>query len=451
MTTYTIKKGFDIRLAGAPEARLDQAPEPLLVGVRPTEFPGVKAKPTVAEGDRVKTGDVLFLHKKDHDLQFRSPATGKVTKVELGARRALQLIEISVEPDEFAEIETVEAGELGTLDRAELVRRLKRAGLWPILRQRPVGRMCDEEKVPVAIFVNGMDTEPLAADPAVACMGQGADLQAGIDLLRALTGGKVYLTVSADRTMPDEFKNLNGVEVHQFGGPHPAGLVGTHLYHLQPLGDGEVAWYLKAQEACVLGSWVRNGRYPAARTVAVAGTAMPTRQYYRTRQGAALMTLTGGTPLAGAVRVINGTVLSGEAVDPKDFLGFHASTLTAIPDGGDARDMFGWALPQFGKRSASRAVLSWLMPRSEYDLDARLNGGPRPIVNIGSWEQVMPLDIHPTYLVRAIQAGDLEEAISLGLLEVTEEDVALCTFVDPCKIEVGEIIRKGLDMFEAEG
>ena len=163
------------------------------------------------------------------------------------------------------------------------------------------------------------------------------------------------------------------------------------------------------------------------------------------------MTLTGGKPLEGDVRLINGTVLTGTAEDPDGYLGFYTNTLTIIPDGGETRDMFGWALPQFGKHSASRAVMSWLTAKREYDMDARLHGGPREIVNIGAWEKVMPLDIYPTYLVRAIQANDIEEAVSLGLLEVTEEDVALCTFVDPCKIELGEIIRKGLDMYEKEG
>ncbi|MCA8956624.1 MAG: Na(+)-translocating NADH-quinone reductase subunit A [Planctomycetes bacterium] len=451
MTTYTIKKGFDIRLTGAAQPRMDQAPEPATVRVSALEFPGLKPKPVVAEGDAVRTGDRLFFDKSDSDTALLSPATGKVTKVELGARRALQWIEIAVDSaDRFAEVPTVTVDQLSSLGRDELIRRLKGSGLWPLLRQRPIGRLCDASKTPSAIYVNGMDTEPLAADPAVACLGRGAELQAGIDVLRALTDGKVYLTVAAGRTPPDEFRNLRGVEVRGFAGPHPAGLVGTHISRIAPLGEGEVAWFLKVQEAALIGAWVRDGRYPAVRTVAVAGSRAPTQQYYRVRQGAALSVLTGGNPVTGDVRVINGTVLNGVKVAPDGYLGFYANTVTLIPEGGDTRDMFGWGLPGFGKLSASRSVFSWLTPKPAYDLDARLNGGVRPIVNIGSWDRVMPLDIYPTYLVRAIQAGDVEEALKLGLLEVTEEDVALCTFVDHCKIEVGDIIRKGLDMYEKE-
>ena len=210
-------------------------------------------------------------------------------------------------------------------------------------------------------------------------------------------------------------------------------------------------WYLKAQEAAAIGEWVATGHWPTHKVVALSGTGAPTREYYRVRAGSALLTLTGGKPLEGDHRLINGTVLSGIATTGKGFLGYYAQTVTVIPEGAETRDLLGWATPQFRRFSASRAVFGWLFPKSEYDLDARINGGPRNIVNIGAWENVTPLDIYPTYLVRAIQANDLEEALHLGLLEVTEEDVALCTYADPCKIEVGDIIRQGLDLYEKEG
>lgn len=451
MKTHTIKRGFDIRLAGAPDAKLDPAVEPQRVGVAPPEFPDVRAKVVVAEGDEVKTGDVLFFDKKDPDVQFLSPATGTVSRVELGARRVPQMVEITPSgEDDFAAIETVDRENLSATERGELITKLKKAGLWPLLRQRPVGKLCKAGVLPASIYINGMDTEPLAADPAVACMGLGAELQAGVDLLRRLTDGKVYLTVHSERAVPYEFGSLEGVEVHGFSGPHPAGLVGTHISRVAPLREGQVVWCLKAQQAAILGAWVLTGNYPTMRTVAVSGTGAPSRQYYRVRQGAPLATLTGGKPVHGDYRVINGTVLSGIATSPDGFLSYGANTVTVLPSGEDKRDLFGWALPQFGKHSASRSVLSWMMPKKEYDLDARLNGGKRAIVNIGAWENVVPLDIYPTYLVRAIQAGDIEEALNLGLLEVTEEDVALCTFADPCKIEVGDIIRRGLDLYEKE-
>jgi Na+-transporting NADH:ubiquinone oxidoreductase subunit A len=444
---HHIKRGFDIRIAGGPDPKMLDAAEPLLVAVETADFPGVKPKPLVEEGETVRTGQPLFLDKSDRELQFCSPATGTVKQVEFGERRFLQRVVVEPGPkEEFHAGPKADAAG----GRDGLISALKQSGLWPLLRQRPIGRLVRSAREPVAVFVNGMDTEPLAADPAFATKGRKAELQAGIDLLGRLCAGPIYLTLRAAGDHQSDLRDLKGVEVHDFKGPHPAGLVGTHIQAIRPLRGDEAAWYLKAQELALLGQWARTGRYPTHRVVAVAGSRAPARHYFKVRQGAILPTLTGGKAVAGDVRAINGTVLTGRAVATAGHLGFYAHTLTLIPEGEGRRDLFGWALPQFGKHSFHRSVLSWLLPRKEYDLDAQLNGGRRAIINLGAWESVMPLDIHPTFLVRAIQAGDLEEAIKLGLLEVTEEDVALCTFVDPCKIEIGEVVRQGLDLFEKE-
>ena len=449
MITHQIKKGFDLDLAGAPARELVDAPDPVVVALRPSDFPGIKPKLLVAEGQTVTTGQPVFLDKNSPGTRFCSPATGKVSAVVLGERRALLRVEIVPGPkDEWAPLPRIESGKLASMPRGKLVEAVQEAGLWPLIRQRPVGRIADPAVTPVAIFVNGMDTEPLAADPAFAVGGRGEDLQAGIDVLRALSGGPVYLTVrAADATK--EFRALHGVEMHAFDGPHHAGLVGTHIAAIRPLKHGQSVWYLKAQEAALIGEWARTGRYPCKRVVALSGNAAENRRYYRVRQGATLATFTGGKPAPTAVRLINGTVLSGTADASPGFLGFYANTVTLIPEGHDHRDLFGWALPQPRRLTFHRAVWPFGKPRG-VEVDARLNGGHRPIVNMGSWEAVTPLDILPTYLVRAIQANDLDEALNLGLLEVTEEDVALCTVVDPCKIDVGAIVRQGLDLYAKE-
>lgn len=450
MITHKINKGYDLRIAGAPERTLADAPDPATVAVRPGDFPGIKPRLRVKEGDVVQTGDVLFVDKNLPDCAFRSPATGVVAKVDLGPRRALLGVEVAVDrTDRWAAIPHIAADRIGSTPRAELIAALLGAGLWPLIRQRPVGRIADPAVEPVAIFVNGMDTEPLAADPAFAVQGRSDDLQAGIDVLRALTPGSVYLTVRGADAQPKEFQGLHGIEMHAFVGPHPAGLVGTHIHSIRPLKAHESIWYLKAQEVVLLGSWARTGHYPAHRVVAVAGSAAPQRKYLRVRQGARLDAVCGGKVPAADVRTICGTVLSGAAEPSSGHLGFYAATLTMIPEGVGQRELFGWGMPQPRRLSIHRAV--WPFGRSAaVEVDARMNGGHRPIVDIGAWERVMPLDILPTFLVRAIQAKDLEEALQLGLLEVTEEDVALCSVVDPCKIDIGKIVRQGLDLYEKE-
>jgi Na+-transporting NADH:ubiquinone oxidoreductase subunit A len=450
MTTHTITKGFDLRLAGAPEPVFADAPEPARVVLETAEFPGIKPKVLVKEGDSVKTGQPVFLDKTDRDIVWCSPVTGKVARIDFGERRFLlrMVIENAAAgsgAEAFAELPKPSG------DRDALIKAIKGAGLWPLFRQRPGGRMPRGNKVPVAIYCNGMDTAPLAADPAFAMQGRKQDLQAGIDLLKKLTPGKVYLTLRAAGDHQSDLRDLQGVEVHDFQGPHPSGLVGTHISRIQPMKLAETCWALRLQDVARLGEWVRTGKYPAKTVVALSGSAAPTRKYYRVRQSAEVSALNGGKAIGGDVRIIDGTVLHGTAVAADAAIGSRCTTLTVIPEGTDQRDLFGWALPAFGKLSLSRSVFGWLTPKKEYVLDARLNGGHRPIVNIGAGEKVSPLDIHTSYLVRAIQANDIEEAVKLGLLEVTEEDVALCTFVDPCKNDVGTVIRAGHDLYEREG
>jgi Na+-transporting NADH:ubiquinone oxidoreductase subunit A len=450
MTTHSIKKGFDLPLAGSAELSLVDAPEPARVCLETAEFPGVKPKVLVKEGDVVKTGQPVFLDKLDRDLVWCSPVTGTVARIDFGERRFLLRVVIDNAAAKGGAEEFVELPRPSG-DRAAVIKALKGAGLWPLLRQRPVGKMANSQREPVAIFVNGMDTAPLAAEPCFATQGRKQDLQAGVDVLRRLTAGKVYLTLRSGGAHQSVARDLTGVEVHDFDGPHPAGLVGTHISRVRPLAPGECVWALALGDLARIGEWARTGRYPAHTVVAVAGSAAPVRKYYRVRQSADVRALNGGQPFAGDVRVVNGTVLHGNAAGPDGCLGFANKTLTVIPEGTGQRDLFGWAKPRFGKLSWHRRGISWLAPKKEYVVDARLHGGHRPIVNIGAWESVTPLDIHPSYLVRAIQANDVEEAVKLGLLEVTEEDVALCTFVDPCKIDVGQVIRQGLDMYEREG
>jgi Na+-transporting NADH:ubiquinone oxidoreductase subunit A len=450
MTTHTIKKGFDLRLAGQPEPAMVDAAEPAQVGIETAEFPGIKPKVLVKEGDVVATGQPLFLDKIDREIAWCSPVTGTIARLDFGERRFLLRVVIDNAAAKGGQ-EQFAACPRPAADREGLIKAMKNAGLWPLVRQRPVGKMANASKQPVAIFVNGMDSAPLAADPVVAVQGRKADLQAGLEVLQKLTQGKIYLCLRAAGASQSDVRDLKGCEVHDFAGPHPSGLVGTHISRIRRLKVAEVAWTVGLVDLARIGEWARTGRYPAKTVVALAGSAAPVRKYFRVRQSAAVAALTGGQAIAGDVRVINGTVLHGEATTPDGFLGFLNKTVTVIPEGTGKRDLFGWALPQFGKLSWHRSVFSWLTPKKEYEVDARLNGGHRPIVNIGAWEAVTALDIHPSYLVRAIQANDIEEAVKLGLLECTEEDVALCTFVDPCKIDVGQVIRQGLDMFEKEG
>ena len=95
--------------------------------------------------------------------------------------------------------------------------------------------------------------------------------------------------------------------------------------------------------------------------------------------------------------------------------------------------------------------LSRLMPGKRFALTTSSNGSPRAMVPIGRYEKVMPLDMMPTFLLRSLLAGDIERAEELGCLELDEEDLALCTFVCPSKIDFGPALRSVLETIEKEG
>ncbi len=450
MAIFSIKKGLDIRIAGKPVDTVTEAPTPAFLALKPGDFLGIKPKLMVAEGDKVKVGQPLLYAKKFPDLKFCAPAGGTVREIRRGARRALT--EVIIERDaqeEWVEYPVYTADRVGNLAPEKITSHLLESGMWPVIRQRPFAKIPLSTQQPMAIYVNGMDTEPLACDPNVAINGRDADFQLGIDILSRLTKGKTYLTLKADHPVASAFQNVRNAETHYFKGPHPAGLVGTHIRRIEPLRRNEVIWYLRAVDVADIGAFFRTGKFPVERIVAVSGDGIQQPAYLKIRKGAQLSSFLEGRLGSGKMRYISGTILTGTATDYKGYFGFYDTTCTVLPES-DQRDFMGWAMPGWKKYSTFRAFGSSLIPRKVYHLDTRKNGGVRPIVNVGAWEKMLALDIHISYLVRAILANDFEEAEKLGLLELSEEDVALCTFACPSKMELGPIIRQGLDLFEKE-
>jgi Na+-transporting NADH:ubiquinone oxidoreductase subunit A len=448
MAVFTVKNGLDIKIAGAPGKHLDTMPIPQSVALKPVEFKGVKPKLLVKEGDPVKVGQPLFYDKNKPDVLFGSPGGGVVKAIQRGHRRVITAFIIELNgTEDWIEFEPVTESGLMDITRESIVERLLKGGVWPVFRQRPFGKIPDPKLIPRSIFVNGMDTEPLAGDPDVAVEGRETDLQFGFKLLKKLTEGTLYLTLKAGHN--PAYAAMEDLCVHHIKGPHPAGLAGTHIRLIEPLKQGETVWTLRTSDVAAVGSFFRTGRYPVDRVVALSGEGINEPGHLATRVGAPVAALTDGRIKDGEYRIISGTVLMGTAVDSDGYMGLYDTVCTVVPES-SKRDFMGWAMPGWKKFSLFKAYCSSLIPWKTFPFDTRLNGGVRPIVNIGAWEKVFALDIHLSYLVRAILAEDLEEAESLGLLEVTEEDVALCTLVCPSKMELGDIIRSGLDLYEKE-
>ncbi len=445
----TLRKGLDINLQGKAAASLVKLPMAAEYAVSPLDFEGVTPKLLVKVGDKVKAGSPLFFSKNNERIVFTSPVSGTVSAVNRGDKR--KVLNVTVAADQTQSYEEFQTLNLATATREEIVEQLLKSGLWTMLIQRPYGIIADPNDTPKSIFVSTFDSAPLAPDYNFVLAAEQKNLQKGIEVMRKLTSGKVHIAVRAKAE--GEMAKLTGAEIHSFAGKHPVGNVGVQIHHIDPVNKGEVVWTVNVQDLAIIGRLFGEGKVDMTRTIAVTGSEVVKAQYYQIISGAPVASILGGNLKAQSAdnkaRVISGNVLTGRKVAADGFVTFYANMLCVIPEG-DKFELFGWIMPRFGKFSVSRSYFSWLFPRKSYNLDTNLNGGERPFVVTGLYEQYLPMDIYPMFLLKAILSGDIDKMEALGIYEVTEEDFALCEFVDPSKIEIQQIIRDGINLMIKE-
>jgi len=444
-----LKKGYDIRLAGKAEPKVAEIEQPETFVIKPTDFHGIyMPKPVVKEGDNVKAGSVLFHDKRNEKIVFTAPVSGEVVEVKRGEKR--KLLEVKILADKTIEYEVFNkysVSDLAHLTREKAIEQLLQSGVWVNIVQRPFGIVADPSEKPKSIFISAFDSAPLAPDYNVLFKGQEQYFQAGIDVLKKLTAGPVHVNVHAEREISSVFSQAKGVELNKFSGPHPSGCVGVQIHHIDPIKKGDVVWTIQPQGVIQIGKLFLNGIYDASKIVALAGSEVKAPQYYKTYTGAAVNKFISGNLKQDHVRVISGNVLTGTNIGKSGHLGFFDHLITVIPEG-DYYEFFGWIKPTFNKLSIHRAfgLLSFLNPRKEFVVDSNTHGEPRAFVQTGIFEKVTPMDILPTYLLKAIIAEDFDEMEALGIYEVIEEDLALCEFVDVSKHNVQELVREGIDL-----
>ncbi len=444
----TIKKGLDLPIAGAPTQVINDGKAIKKVALLGEEYVGMRPTMHVRVGDEVKKAQILFEDKKNPGVKFTSPVSGKVIEVNRGAKRVLQSVVVEVAGDEQITFDKFEASQLAGLDRAAIKTQLVESGLWTALRTRPFSKVPAIESSTKAIFVTAMDTNPLAAKPELIINEQAEAFVAGLDVLSALTEGKVYVCKSGS-SLPRSAQS--NVEEHVFDGPHPAGLAGTHMHFLYPVNAQHVAWSINYQDVIAFGKLFLTGELYAERVISLAGPVVNNPRLVRTVIGASLDEVTDNEIMPGEVRVISGSVLSGvHATGPHAYLGRYHLQVSVLREGRD-KEFLGWAMPGKNKFSVTRSFLGHLFKGQLFNMTTSTNGSDRSMVPIGNYEKVLPLDMEPTLLLRDLCAGDSDSAQSLGALELDEEDLALCTFVCPGKYEYGQLLRECLDKIEKEG
>jgi len=447
MPPHTLRRGLDLPLAGAPAQHVEHAPSPERVALIAADFPGLKPTLLVQPGDRVLRGSPLVEDKRGPGVRFTSPAAGTVRAVHRGERRALISVVIDVAADD-SPASQVGFARASASDATAIVALLCESGLWTALRERPYGHVARPGIRPAAVFVTAMDTRPHAPAVAPTLAGREDDFRGGVTALAALTEGNVFVCTAPDASVP--VPDHPRVRAEAFAGPHPAGLPGTHIHLLSPVGHDRVVWYVGCQDVAAIGRLLRTGELDVDRVVSIAGPGMLRPRLLRTRLGVSLDALTAGELAGGVQRVVSGSVLDGRAArgEVEGYLGRYHQQVSALPEGG-TREMFGWIAPSPHRFSIWNVVLGALS-RKPLPLDTSTNGGRRAMVPIGAYERVMPLDVLPTFLLRALLMRDDERAEALGALELEEDDLALCTFVSPGKEDFGPLLREALTRLEKE-
>jgi len=403
----------------------------------------------VAVGDSVKLGQALFSDKQNPGVQFTSPGAGTVAAINRGERRVLQSVVINLDGDEEEQFTAYPPNDLQNISRQDVRDNLLASGLWTAFRTRPFSKIPRPDDVPAAIFVTAIDTNPLAADPDVVIQREGEAFLQGLCVIAALTDGTIHVCTAPDSSIT--CSDSGDIQHSQFAGPHPAGLAGTHIHLLDPVNEDQTAWHIGYQDVIAVGKLFTTGRLPVDRIVSLSGPSVSKPRLISTRLGANITELVDGELSDADVRVVSGSVLSGHrAAGWAVWLGRYDNQITVLKEG-SPREFLSFMRPGIGKYSFTRGFLGNLFGSGGYPLTTSQNGSPRAMVSIGSFEAVMPLDILPTPLLKALLVRDTDSARDLGCLELDEEDLALCSFVCNGKYDYGRHLRKSLHEIEVNG
>jgi Na+-transporting NADH:ubiquinone oxidoreductase subunit A len=444
-----IKKGLDLPITGQPKQEIDEGRRPGKVAVVGTDYVGMKPKFAVSIGDSVKLGELLFTDKKTPSIRYTSPGSGKVIEINRGEKRMLLSVVIALEGSDEITFNSYSEHELPSLDRKKVVDLLLESGLWTSLRTRPFSMVANPEATPHSLFISVMDTNPLAPSVSKIIKGKEKYFTNGLIVLSKLTDGKLYLCKAPGESVPQP--QLESMLLAEFSGPHPAGNAGTHIHFLDPVSRNKQVWYINAQDVVDMVILFTTGKLNVERIISLAGPSVRNPRLIKTRIGASVEDITSGELKEGEHRMIAGSVFSGHtAQKAMGYLGRYHQQISVIPEG-RKREFLGWLTPGLNLYSVKMIMLSRLFPNKKFDFATSTHGDHRAIVPVGAYEKVMPLDIMATYLLRALAVDDVEEAEKLGCLELDEEDLALCTFVCPSKIDHGYELRRNLTVIEKEG
>ncbi len=443
-----LKKGLDIKMKGEPLALVGKASQSEMIGFVPDFFSGITPKPAAKPGDNVKVGSVLFFDKNNPELKVVSPVSGELLAVNRGERR--KILDFVVKNDFKMQQEAIPSLDLKVASADEVKQLLANVGLLAFVKQRPYNIIANPKDTPKAIFISTFDTAPVAPDFNFIIKDQLADFQAGISVLSKLA--PVQLGVKYANKL---FDNIKDATITYFSGVHPAGNVGVQINNINPINKGEVVWTVNVQDVLYFGRYANKGILDFSKLVALTGPEATTPAYYPSIVGASIQPIVAGNVSKGiSLRYISGNALSGTKISADAFYNPFDSQITVIEEGDENHELFGWVLPGLNKFSNSGTfftkIVQFLNPKKTFNFDTRVLGGKRNMIMSGEYDQVLPMDIYPEFLIKAIIAKDIDKMEALGIYEIAPEDVALCEFVCSSKMPLQEIVQEGLEYLRKE-
>ena len=455
MIELELTKGFNLNLYGDSEELFVQAPFPEKAALKPADYIGIKPKVSVATGDKVKVGSELFFDKERPDIVFTSPVSGNVKDIIRGDRRALQAIVIETDGKQSSKTFKFSNKNINRLKRNEIITVLLKSGLFPCFIQRPFAKVANPTDIPRDIFISAFNSAPLAPDANMIVFGHEEEFKTGINIISKINSGKVYLAVDRDNSgNSSAYLDAPKTELIKVAGPHPAGNVGVHIHHTAPIKNKhDIVWTCSVQAVIWIGRLFSSGKLSFDTTISVAGSSAKGRAYYKTVAGAEIKSIISRQTPVERTRFISGDVLTGKKTDYDGFAGFYDNMITVIPEPDmESFEFLGWAKPGFEKFSKSMTYLSnFIRFGNKFIQSATTNGSRRSFIATGIYEEVLPMDIYPIFLLKSIYGSDVEEMEGLGIYEVAEEDLALCEYIDPSKNDIQELLRQGLDLADKEG
>ncbi len=431
---------------GSATNQVHQAAASATYAIKPHDFKGLVPKLMVKQGDEVQAGDCLFVDKKNPNICFTAPVSGEIADIVRGDRRAI--LEVKILADSEVQYKSFDTQAHQGWSAEQIKETLCKAGLWPCLVQRPFGTIAELDVVPKAIHISGFDSSPLAPDYSLSLEGEKENIQVAIDVLGKLTDGIVHLNTHQNKKVAD-LEGLSGVKYNSFSGPHPSGLVGIQIHHIDPINKGDVVWTINPQHLTFIGRLFKNGKLDLSQKIVVGGSEVQKPAYYQSRLGASVDAVLKDNLKSDNVRVISGNVLTGDKISQEGYLGFFHQQLSVIPEG-DQYEFLGWLLPSYPRPTISNSLPISKFLKKKFKVNTNLHGEERAYVVSGQYEKVLPMDILPVQLIKAIMAGDLDKMEKLGIYEVIEEDLALCEFVCTSKIEVQSILSEGIELMAEE-